>query len=140
MEIRNKISAKDFYEMRKAVDWKEISIEQLEKALKNTKVVIGIYEENEIVAMGRLVGDYSLKCMLTDIIVKPEHQKKGYGKIVVTKLLEKVKECLSNGEKMNIQGSPTAGNRDFYINCGLKYKPEEQDGIFIWLEKNNSQN
>ena len=76
MEIRNKISAADFYKMRKSVKWKEVSLEQLEKALSNSMNVIGIYKENEIVAMGRIVGDYTFKGMLTDIIVKPECQKK----------------------------------------------------------------
>ena len=140
MEIRNKISAADFYKMRKSVKWKEVSLEQLEKALSNSMNVIGIYEENEIVAMGRIVGDYTFKGMLTDIIVKPECQKKGYGKIVVTKLLENVKAGLKHSEKIEIQSSPTAGNRNFYVNCGLEYEPEEQDGVYIWIEQDNSQN
>lgn len=135
MEIRTKISAKDFYEMRKSVEWKDISIEQLEKALNNSMIVIGIYEGDNIVAMGRLVGDYSCKGMLTDIIVKPECQNKGYGKIIVKKILEIADDNLKSGEKIDIQGSPTSGNRKFYTNCGLKYKPEEQDGVYIWLEK-----
>lgn len=139
MEIRNKISAADFYKMRKSVKWKEVSLEQLEKALSNSMNVIGIYEENEIVAMGRIVGDYTFKGMLTDIIVKPECQKKGYGKIVVTRLLENVKSGLKHSEKIEIQGSPTAGNRNFYVNCGLEYEPEEQDGVYIWIEQDNSQ-
>ena len=113
MEIRNKISAADFYKMRKSVKWKEVSLEQLEKALSNSMNVIGIYEENEIVAMGR---------------------------IVVTRLLENVKAGLKHSEKIEIQGSPTAGNRNFYVNCGLEYEPEEQDGVYIWIEQDNSQN
>lgn len=82
-----------------------------------------------------MVGDYSCKGMLTDIIVKPECQNKGYGKIIVKKILEIANDNLKNGEKIEIQGSPTSGNRRFYTNCGLKYKPEEQDGVYIWLEK-----
>lgn len=134
MEVRTKISAEDFYEMRKSVEWKDISVNQLEKALNNSMIVIGIYEENKIVAMGRLVGDYSCKGMLTDIIVKPTCQNKGYGKIIVKQILEIARSNLKEGEKIDIQGSPTSGNREFYINCGLKYKPEEQDGVYIWLE------
>lgn len=120
--------------MRKSVNWKDIKLEQLEKALKNSMIVIGIYEGNKIVAMGRLVGDYSCRGLLTDIIVKPEFQKKGYGKLVVTNIIEQCKNNLKNGEKLCIEASPTAGNRDFYINCGLKYKPQVQDGVYIWLE------
>lgn len=134
MEIRNKISSQDFYDMRKSVDWKNIKLSQLEKALNNTMIVIGIYEENTIVAMGRLVGDYSCKEMLTDIIVRPEFQGKGYGKLIVTKILEQCRNGLNNGDKICIEANPTAGNTKFYINCGLNYKPEEQDGVYIWIE------
>ena len=76
MDIRTNISANDFYEMRNSVQWKQINIGQLERALRNTMITVGIYENNEIVAMGRLIGDYSCKAMLTDIIVKPKYQKK----------------------------------------------------------------
>ncbi|MCD7808789.1 MAG: GNAT family N-acetyltransferase [Erysipelotrichaceae bacterium] len=84
MEIRYKISSHDLYDMRKAVNWRAINLKQLEKALNNSMIVVGIYEENTIVATARLVGDYSCKGMLTDVIVKPEYQGKGYGKLVVT--------------------------------------------------------
>ena len=134
MEIRNKISSQDFYDMRKSVNWKNIKLNQLDTALNNTMIVIGIYEKDTIVAMGRLVGDYSCKAMLTDIIVKPEFQGKGYGKLIVTKILEQCKKNLNNGYKICIEANPTTGNKEFYINCGLEYKPEEQDGVYIWIE------
>ena len=61
MEIRNKISSQDFYDMRKSVNWKNIKLNQLEKALNNTMIVIGIYEKNKIVAMGRQIGRASCR-------------------------------------------------------------------------------
>lgn len=137
MEVRNKITTEDFFEMRKSVEWKNIGLEQLEIALKHTMITIGIYEGNKIVAMGRLVGDFTCKGMLTDIVVKPEYQKKGYGKIIITEILKQCKNYLKPGEKIQIEANPTNGNRNFYIKCGLKYKPENQDGVYIWLEKNN---
>lgn len=85
--------------------------------------------------MGRLVGDYNFKALLSDIIVKPDYQKKGYGKIILAKILELAKENMVDGNLLCIEGSPTKGNRDFYIKCGFKYKPEVQDGIYIWLKK-----
>ncbi|MCD8028813.1 MAG: GNAT family N-acetyltransferase [Erysipelotrichaceae bacterium] len=123
MEIRYKISSQDLYDMREAVDWRAIHLKQLEKALDNSMIVIGIYEENKIVAMGRLVGDYSCKAMLTDVIVKPEYQGKGYGKLIVTSILEKCKKNLDAGDRICIEANPTMGNREFYINCGLEFKP-----------------
>ena len=135
MEIKYKITSQDFYDMRKSVKWKDIKLEQLEKALDNTMITIGIYEKNKIVAMGRLVGDYTCKGMLTDIIVKPEFQKRGYGKLIVMSILEQCKNNLKSGEKICIEANPTVGNTKFYITCGLKYEPENQEGVYIWIEK-----
>jgi len=47
-----------------------------------------------------------------------------------------VKNNLKIGEKYQIEATPTSGNRDFYIKCGMKYKPENQDGTYLWIEKN----
>lgn len=135
MEIKYKISAQEFYEMRNSVDWKDINITILKRALENSMYVVGIYENEEIVAMGRIVGDFTFKALLSDIIVKPDYQKKGYGKIVVTKLLELANENMTQGETLCIEGTPTKGNIDFYVKCGFKYKPEIQDGVYVWLKK-----
>ena len=135
MEIRTKITGEEFYEMRKSVEWKETNIAQLDRALENSMIVVGIYEDDELIAMGRLVGDYYFKALLSDIIVKPFYQKKGYGKLIVTKIIEIAKENMREGDILCIEGSPTNGNLEFYLKCGFKYKPEIQDGIYIWLKK-----
>ena len=81
------------------------------------------------------MSDYSCKGVLSDIMVNPEYQKKGYGKIVVTRLFEMISNNLKEGEKYQIEATPTNGNRDFYVKCGMKYKPENQDGTYLWIEK-----
>ena len=45
------------------------------------------------------------------------------------------KQTLKEGELFQIEATPTSGNRDFYIKCGMKYKPENQDGTYIWIKK-----
>lgn len=129
------ISSNDFCRIRKALGWKEINYNQVEKALNNTMYKVSVEVNNEVIAIGRLVGDYSCKGVLSDIIVLPEYQGRGIGKVIVTTLLEMVKEGLEFGEKFQIEATPTAGNREFYIKCGMKYKPENQDGVYVWIEK-----
>jgi len=58
--------------------------------------------------------------------------KKGYGKKVLTTLLNLVQENLKEGELFQVEATPTNGNREFYIKCGMKYKKENQDGVYIW--------
>ena len=122
--------------MRELVSWnKPITINQYKKGLDNTMCKVLIKNDKDIIGLGRLVGDNSCKGLLSDIIVNPKYQGKGYGKIIVTNLIEQVKNLLNEGEVFQIEAVPTCGNRDFYIKCGMKYKPQNQDGVYIWIEK-----
>ena len=135
MKISYKISADDFYLLRDSVGWKKVPVFELRVALENSMYVVGIYENDSLVAMGRMVGDKVFKGLLTDIIVSPDYQNKGYGKIVVTELLKLAQENMHDGDLMCIEAAPTNGNIPFYIKCGMKHKPEEQEGVYIWLRK-----
>lgn len=136
MDIRFNITATDFAIMRESVAWKKIELSTLQKALDNSMFVVGIYIEDEIIAMGRIVGDKVFKSLLTDIMVKPKYQKHGYGKIVVTKLIELTKNSLAPADLMCIEASPTKGNIPFYVNCGMTHDTEEQEGVYLWLKGN----
>lgn len=135
MEVKTMITKEDFKEMRASVNWNKVKPHQLQTALDNSMVVIGIYENNKIVAMGRLVGDGICKAMLTDIIVKPEYQRKGYGRKVLEELITEITKKQPNDTDLCIEGNPTVGNREFYIKCGFTYNLKEQDGIYLWISK-----
>ncbi|MBR1386741.1 MAG: GNAT family N-acetyltransferase [Bacilli bacterium] len=134
-EIIHDIKSEDIIYLREILGWKKISIEQFDKALNNTMYKVSIKNDKDIIACGRLIGDYSCKGLLSDILVNPKYQKQGFGKMIVCELLDMVKNNLKENEKFQIEASPTNGNREFYIKCGMKYKPENQDGVYIWLEK-----
>ena len=76
-----------------------------------------------------------VKGMLTDIMVSKEYQNKGVGKLIVTSLIKKLEDRVKENECFQLEASPTASNREFYIKCGLKYKPENQDGVYLWIRK-----
>lgn len=134
-KVEKNINVQDFLEIRKELGWKEIRKEQVEKALKNSMVNISVFYNDLCVGIGRVVGDLTLKGMLTDIIVKKDYHGKGIGKLIVTSLINEITDTLQEGDLFQLEASPTSGNRDFYIKCGLKYKPENQDGVYLWIKK-----
>lgn len=135
VKIIDDIIPGDLIILRESVSWKKIDHRQIKKALDHTMVKVSVKSNDKIIACGRLVGDYSCKGVLSDIIVCPDYQGIGLGKIVVKRLLEIVKDDLKPGQLFQVEATPTSGNRNFYIKCGLKYKPEVQDGVYIWLKK-----
>ena len=51
MKISYKISADDFYSLRDSVGWKNVSTTELAIALDNSMYVVGVYENDTLVAM-----------------------------------------------------------------------------------------
>ena len=134
-KITYNIDPKDFESIRSSVGWNKIPYEQIDLAIKNSMVNVSIFDKDLCVGVGRIVGDHILKGMLTDVMVRPEYQGKGVGKLVVNKLISKLYSSVNEGECFQLEASPTASNREFYIKCGLKYKPENQDGVYMWIRK-----
>lgn len=137
MEIRldYSISTDEFIEMVKSVGWKECTKEQVEKALRNTMYMVKATVDGKLAGMGRVIGDYSIVCMLSDICVKPEFQGIGVGLKITTELKRLIENGVKAGEKMQIELTPTAGNEGFYENAGFKYKPEKITGMYLWIKK-----
>ena len=89
----------------------------------------------KLAGIGRVVGDYSIVCMLTDICVKPEFQGQGIGLKIALELKRLIEAHVNDGEKMQIELTPTAGNEKFYEKAGFKYNPEKITGMYVWIKK-----
>ena len=133
--VKKEIEVKDFVRIREELKWNSIAENLVEKDIKGSMINISIFDNNTCIGMGRIVGDGALKGMLTDIMVSPNYQKKGVGKLVVTSLIKELENMVKDGDCFQLEASPTASNREFYIKCGLKYKPENQDGVYLWIRK-----
>lgn len=134
-KIENSINVEEFIEMVESVGWKTYSKEQVKKALINTMYMIKVSYNNEVVGIGRVVGDYSIVCILTDICVKPKFQGKGIGLKIVNELKKMIENGVNVGDKMQIELTPTAGNEEFYKKAGFKYKPDVITGMYLWIKK-----
>ena len=133
--IKKGIDVQEFIKIRKDLSWNELPPSLVERAIKGSMINISIFYNEECIGVGRIVGDGALKGMLTDIMVLKEYQNKGVGKLIVTSLIKELEYMVCDGDCFQLEASPTANNRDFYIKCGLKYKPENQDGVYLWIRK-----
>ena len=135
IQLDYSITIDEFLEMVTSVGWKTYSKEQVEKALKNTMYMVKATVDGKLAGIGRVVGDYSIVCILTDVCVKPEFQKQGIGIKITSELKKLIEENMAYGEKMQIELTPTAGNESFYEKAGLKYNPDKITGMYLWINK-----
>jgi GNAT superfamily N-acetyltransferase len=133
--LEEKIEVDEFLEIIESVGFKTYSKDQVEKALANTMYMVKAIADDKVVGIGRVVGDYSIVCCLSDICVRPDYQGKGIGLLIVNKLRSMIEEGVKPGEKMQIELTPTAGNEAFYQKAGFKYKPEKITGMYLWIKK-----
>lgn len=133
--VKDVINANDLLRLRNENGWNELPHDLVEKAIKGSMFNVSVFDGDICVGAGRIVGDGYLKGMLTDVVVSKGYQGKGIGKIIVTTLIQMLTDSVKEGNSFQLEASPTGGNREFYIKCGLKYKPENQDGVYLWIRK-----
>lgn len=135
IKLEYSITEDEFLEMVESVGWKTYSKEQVKKALENTMYMVKATVNGKLAGIGRVIGDYSIVCMLSDICVKPEFQGQGIGLKITSELKKLIENNVADGEKMQIELTPTAGNEAFYEMAGFKYNPDKITGMYLWIKK-----
>lgn len=93
----NELTAEEFIFLWQAVHWGDgPSLEQTKLAMEHTLFRVSIYDGEKIIAMARMIGDMGLDYYIKDIVVIPEYQGKGIGRLLIDELLKFIKE---NGVK-----------------------------------------
>ena len=88
---------------------KNRTINDLKKCLANSDVIVSLWVGNEIVGFGRALTDGIYRGVLWDIVIDQNHQGKGFGTIIVKKLLSSKK--IKNTRKLYLM---TTNKKLFY--------------------------
>ncbi|MDE1207156.1 GNAT family N-acetyltransferase [Tenacibaculum larymnensis] len=97
--------------------------------LKNSIHSMMIEFENEIIGMGRIIGDGGCFCQIVDICILPKHQGQGLGKIIMRNLTEFINDELPESCYVSLIAD---GNASFlYEKFGFKNTMPESKGMFL---------
>ncbi|MBE6840639.1 MAG: GNAT family N-acetyltransferase [Ruminococcus sp.] len=88
----NELNAEEFIDLWESVWNNAPSVEQTKLALDNTVFRISVFDNDRIVAMARMIGDLGLNYYIKDVIVRPEYQHKGIGRLMINELLKYIDE------------------------------------------------
>ena len=69
----------------------------LEEAVKASLWQLAVYDEEELVAYIRLVGDGHSVIFVQDLLVRPDHQRQGIGTKTLRRGFRDFPQCLSKG-------------------------------------------
>ncbi len=131
----NKLTKDEYIDIMSSVSWKIPSERLLEISLKNG-INVKCVVNNETVGMASFVTNGGYAGLIMDVVVKPNYQGKGYGKQLISSLLDFVKSKMHDGEEMMIQLLSAPGKDSFYSKFGFKVKKEvAAEGMYMWFKK-----
>ena len=123
----NTLCYEEYCKLRESVGWTNFSRTQTEKSLKNSLYTVAAEEDNQVVGMGRLIGD-GMYYMIVDIVVQPAYQQMGIGSKILNMIMEYVDNGTPDGGRSSIQLIAEKGKETFYESRGFKIIPHESCG------------
>lgn len=128
--VENQLSAEDFLKLKVATGFKNRPIAQVEIALENDLLDIVAIVNNDVVGMGRLVGDGAMYWYLQEIVVLPEYQGIGIGTSIVNYLLEYIKKHTEKDTFTCVGLTAAEGKETFYERFGF----QRSRGMNLYIE------
>lgn len=84
------IPADIYCQLRQLAGLSPKTLEAASMGLPHSLYMVYLCDGEQIIGMGRLVGDGALHCQICDIAVLPQYQGQGLGKRIMAALMERV--------------------------------------------------
>jgi GNAT superfamily N-acetyltransferase len=115
----NELSAEEFILLWETVWGQGPSAEQTKLAMEHTLFRVSVYDEDKIVAMARVIGDMGLDYYIKDVVVRPEYQSKGIGRMLVNELLSYINANGISGTEIFVELCAMPDKIPFYEKFGF---------------------
>jgi len=121
-------SVDEFQKLRNSTGWSTLDDATVKKGLANSILGVCAIYENDIVGMGRIVGDNAIYFYIQDVIVLSQFQKKGIGKAI----MDNIENYLTNNAPKNafIGLMAANGTKEFYRSYLYSERHMESPGMF----------
>lgn len=106
------INWNDVRNIIKAVGMTYVDTEIHKKSFENSKIVIFIFDNDNLIGFGRAISDGVRQASIYDVAILPEYQGKGIGKLILENIISKLPSC-----NFILYASP--GKEGFYESLGF---------------------
>ena len=115
----NELTPEEFTELWETVWGDAPSYEQIKLALEHTVFRVSVFHNEKIVAMARMIGDRGLCYYIKDVVVRPEYQKQGIGRLLINELLKFISEHGVSGTDVFVELCAVPDKIPFYEKLGF---------------------
>jgi GNAT superfamily N-acetyltransferase len=130
----NALTAEDILLFQQKMSWTVDPKAQWEKSLSRSLLTVVATRDEEIIAMGILLGDAAIYWFITDVFVLTEYQGKGIGSEIVRRLLQHIEKNSISGTEISVCLMCAKGKEGFYEKFGFRCRPHEHEGAGMELE------
>ncbi|ART76726.1 GNAT family N-acetyltransferase [Sutcliffiella horikoshii] len=118
-----------------SVGWEDyMNFDVAETSIQNSIFSVTVRECNEIIGMGRIVGDGVIYFYIQDVVVHPEHQGKGIGNEIMDALVSYLEENAPAKAFVGLFASE--GKTQFYEKYNFNDYSPNMTGMFKVIRKN----
>ena len=115
----NELTAEEFILLWESVWGNGPSLEQTRLAMEHTLFRVSVFDGDKIVAMARMNGDMGLDYYIEDVIVRPEYQGRGIGRMLIDELLKFISENGVKGTDIFVELCAMPDKIPFYEKFGF---------------------
>ncbi len=115
----NELTAEEFILLWETVWGKGPSPEQTRLAMEHTLFRESVFDGDQIVAMARVIGDMGLDYYIKDVIVRPEYQGKGIGRLLICEILHFINDHGIDGTEIFVELCAMPYKIPFYEKFGF---------------------
>ena len=115
----NELTAEEFILLWETVWGQGPTLEQTKLAMEHTLFRVSVFDGDKIVAMARMNGDMGLDYYIKDVIVRPEYQGRGIGRMLIDELLKFISENGVKGTDIFVELCAMPDKIPFYEKFGF---------------------
>lgn len=130
----NELTAEQFIELWETVWGDGPSLEQTRLAMKHTLFRVSVWDGERIVAMARMNGDMGLNYYIKDVVVRPEYQEKGIGKMLISELRKFINDNGVKGTDIFVELCAVPDKIQFYEKFGFEANEAQRLKIYHHVE------
>lgn len=112
-------TVEEYNYLTEAVGWGTEPDAVVENALKHTSYSVCAYHEDQIVGYARMIGDETLFLYIQDVMVAPDMQGQGIGKMLMRYVLDEVARVKEYSPNVRTYLGASKNREDFYRQFGF---------------------
>lgn len=130
----NELTAEEFISLWETVWGAGPSLAQTRLAMEHTLFRVSVFDGDKIIAMARMIGDMGMEYFVKDVVVRPEYQGQGIGRLLINELLKFINDNGVSGTGVFVELCTEPKNVPFYEKLGFDSNDEQRLKMMLQIE------